>query len=125
MRCSDFANLNIMLDGTPMYPEGFHPTLQDLREEGFHSATYISRSSTTGVRYFITDFGLSTQFKDGETRSVTGIDCQDKEVPELSEDEPYDPFAVDVFTLGNLYRKELIQVCILRSLFMRIQYLTS
>ena len=41
---------------------------------------------------------------------VTGRDGLDREVPELSYSVPYNPFAVDIFTLGNVYKKDFLQV---------------
>ncbi|CCL99181.1 uncharacterized protein FIBRA_01196 [Fibroporia radiculosa] len=33
--------------------------------------------------------------------------CQDKELPELSAEDPYDPFKVNIFILGIVFRREL------------------
>ncbi|TDL14170.1 hypothetical protein BD410DRAFT_817220 [Rickenella mellea] len=72
-------------------------------------AKRVRRSSVLPVRYYLTDFGISTRFKNpGKPRRVVGIDCQDQDVPELSTDIPYDPFPVDIFTLGNLYQKRIL-----------------
>jgi len=46
---------------------------------------------------------------------VLGKDALDREIPELSLNFPYDPFLVDIFTLGNTYKKDLLQVCVLNS----------
>lgn len=99
-----------MFDGTSMYPGGFHPVFMDAIPVGTLDAKYRSRRSVHGVRYYITDFGISTRFQEGESNLVTGSMAQDGDVPELSETVPYDAFAVDVFTLGNLYKSCLLQV---------------
>ena len=40
--------------------------------------------------------------------SILGIAGRDRDVPELSKNVPYDPFKVDIFTIGNvLLRAEL------------------
>ncbi|KAL5536291.1 hypothetical protein ACEPAF_112 [Sanghuangporus sanghuang] len=58
----DCSTLNIMMDGTPVFPRGFHP----------------------------------------------GKDCLDKNLPELYQDDPYDPFAVDIFLLGDVFKDVLV-----------------
>ncbi|TDL17188.1 hypothetical protein BD410DRAFT_843815 [Rickenella mellea] len=107
----DCYYLNIMLDATSMYPDGFHPMYQ-VAPRGFKgnsTARYIQRSDAPSVKYYFIDFGLSSSFQDdSQTRLVTGRDCQLQEVPELSNEIPYDPFPVDIFLLGHLYNKFLI-----------------
>jgi hypothetical protein len=41
---------------------------------------------------------------------VLGIAGRDQDVPELSGDVPYDPFKVDIFTIGNVIRAEFQDV---------------
>lgn len=74
----------------------------------------LSRSEHP-VRYYFIDFGISSQFAKGDSPYVLGRQGRDKEVPELSSDIPYNAFKVDIFILGNLYKKEFIQVCLLES----------
>ena len=47
---------------------------------------------------------------------IIGEIGQDQNVPELSADTPYDPFKVDVFTVGNLFQTELLSVSPFRRL---------
>ncbi len=42
--------------------------------------------------------------------TVKNLPLQDGSVPELSDDVPYDPFAVDVFTSGSLYERNFLNV---------------
>ncbi|TDL17202.1 hypothetical protein BD410DRAFT_730347 [Rickenella mellea] len=87
----DCYYLNIMLDANSMYPDGFHPI------------------NARSVKYYFIDFGLSSSFQDNhEPRLVTGMDSQLNDVPELSNEIPYDPFPVDIFLLGHLYHEFLI-----------------
>ena len=100
-----------MLDASPMYPDGFHPTLQNRSPDLLRFAKVLQRSDVPSVKYYFTDFGLSTLFDgDVETELVTGAMAQDAEVPELSSIIPYDPFPVDVFTLGNVFKKHFLNV---------------
>jgi len=39
---------------------------------------------------------------------VLGLAGRDREVPELSDEVPYDPFKVDIFTIGNVLRREFV-----------------
>ena len=100
-----------MMDGGSMYPKGFHPTHQERTLSAENLAPYRHRrDSVPGVTYYFTDFGISTRFEGGGPRRVTGAVCQDHEVPELSDIVPYDPFAVDVFLLGNVYKRTFTKV---------------
>lgn len=100
-----------MMDGDHLYPKSFHPCLTVADAGGKRLARPRRRRDSPGVKYYFTDFGLSSRFEDTEgTRLVTGWDGLDKEVPELQQPEPYDPFPVDIFILGNLFKKELTEV---------------
>ncbi|KAL5530907.1 hypothetical protein ACEPAG_3783 [Sanghuangporus baumii] len=106
----DCSANNIMMDGEPLYPKGFHPSLSFLDAEG-KIARPRRRRDTRGVKYYFTDFGISSWFQSvEETRLVTGQDGLDRDVPELRHFDPYDPFPVDIFILGNIFRKELTDV---------------
>ncbi|KAF8515661.1 hypothetical protein JB92DRAFT_3154658, partial [Gautieria morchelliformis] len=61
------------------------------------------------VDYFFVDFGLSSHFASFEERHlVTGPAGQNKTVPELSYEVPYDPFKVDNYHLGGVF-EELVE----------------
>ena len=109
----DIAVQNIMVDARPLYPEGHHPVRTDHTPDGVYPISPLSRTDRP-VRYYYIDFGLSTQFPEGTSPLVVGDVGRDNEVPELSEDVPYDAFKVDVYALGNLFFKEFYQVCFLR-----------
>ncbi|KAH9921526.1 kinase-like domain-containing protein [Epithele typhae] len=104
----DCAYKNLMFDATAMYTQGFHPvTLITLPDNVSRFAPYSQRSQV-GATYYFTDFGISTRFApDEQNRLVTGMDGLDQELPELSDDVPYDPFKADVFILGNMIRTRL------------------
>ncbi|KAH9894107.1 kinase-like domain-containing protein [Cubamyces lactineus] len=106
----DCAYQNVMLDAEAMYPEGFHPMADDcLPDKVTTFAPYISRSQAHAVYYFI-DFGISSRFEPDDTqRLVLGSDGLDQEVPELSDTIAYDPFKVDIFIMGNMFLKTLLQ----------------
>ncbi|EGO02260.1 hypothetical protein SERLA73DRAFT_86540 [Serpula lacrymans var. lacrymans S7.3] len=104
----DCTGLNIMMDGAPLYPEGFHPIRMNYSTDGVFELKPLPRIDHP-VRYYFIDFGLSTQFAPGDPPFVVGAKGRDQDVPELSCDVPYNAYKVDIFTLGNLYRKELFE----------------
>jgi hypothetical protein len=94
------------MDATHMYPRGFHPVedhfLYDIRTP----APRISRLEAR-VKYYYVDYGISSYFAPGSQRElVVGIAGRDQDVPELSKNVPYDPFKVDIFSIGNVLRGE-------------------
>lgn len=100
------------MEGDLLFPEGFHPIAQIMTPSCQRLAPYLRRKDVSSVKYYFTDFGISTRFENSQApRLVTGHDGQDQDVPELSDDVPYDPFPVDIFTLGNLYKRHFIDVC--------------
>ncbi|KAI5120179.1 hypothetical protein M0805_002647 [Coniferiporia weirii] len=104
----DCTYLNIMMDGKKMYPRGFHPVRFNFLPTEVEPAPYRNRSEVKGVKYFYLDFGISTRFQGGEVHEVVGRKCGDGDVPELSSLVPYNPFATDVFILGNLYKGQFL-----------------
>ncbi len=103
----DCSLKNILFDATHMYPLGFHPVHDDFLDDVTTFAPVIPRLEA-GVRYWFVDYGISSYFPAGSQREpVLGIAGRDQDVPELSNDVPYDPFKVDIFTIGNVLRGEL------------------
>lgn len=64
------------------------------------------------VRYHFIDFGEATRRPADHTGPflVEGSRCIDQALPELKFGRPYDPFPVDVFLLGNMYKEYLLEV---------------
>lgn len=104
----DCSGPNIMMDGRPLYPEGWHPVRRTLSPDALREVKPLQRIDAP-VRYYFVDFGLSTRFQPGEHHLVVGGKGRDQDVPELSRTIPYDPFKVDIFTLGHLYQTEFYQ----------------
>ena len=101
---------NLMMDADEMYPEGFHPVKVMQKRDFSGWATYIPRS-VAGVRYYFVDFGISVHLPEEDRQHfVTGNKGRDQDPPELSGTDPYDPFKLDVFIIGNMFRKELCDV---------------
>lgn len=106
-----------MMDASPLYPRGSHPQKEYLTVDGTRWTTVLHRYQAAFPKYFLIDFGISTWFKDDHEgpRLVVGGHGQDKSVPELSFFKPYDPFKVDIYTLGNLFKVCFVQVSLLRA----------
>jgi len=110
---SDCVRANLMMDADAMYPEGFHPIRTMYKADYSGYATAIPRS-TAGVKYYFIDFGISVHIpEDVSPKLVTGRLGRDQTPPELSKstkNQSYDPFKLDVYILGNMFKRELTDV---------------
>lgn len=105
------------MDADRMYPRGFHPVKDTLLYDLRTPAPVIPRRDV-GVKYYFVDYGISSYFPTGSgPRLVLGRDGRDQDVPELSDEVPYDPFKVDIFTIGGVLRREFCNVSISSSYF--------
>lgn len=103
--------MNIMMDGYDLFPYGFHPSRRDMIPSCENFARPRKRIDVESVRYYFIDFGISSYYEDlSSPPEAIGAACQDHDVPELSEYRTYDPFKVDIFTLGNQYKKSFLDV---------------
>ncbi|THU94241.1 kinase-like protein [Dendrothele bispora CBS 962.96] len=104
---NDIKHDNIMVDSAPLYSRLMHPTVSDRRYDWRGTAT---RKSLTRhpVKYYFIDFDLCKHYdpEAGPAREPPGYGG-DRSLPEFKThpDEPCDPFAVDIFRLGNLIRR--------------------
>ncbi|EIM91026.1 uncharacterized protein STEHIDRAFT_72737 [Stereum hirsutum FP-91666 SS1] len=107
----DCASNNLMMDASRMYPKGHHPLHESFLPSFEDWAPIIARSAAH-VKYYFVDFGISSSFSpsDTEPKLVLGEDGIDQEVSELSDTVPYDPFKVDVFIMGNVFRRNFYDV---------------
>ncbi|KAF8120722.1 kinase-like domain-containing protein [Boletus edulis] len=105
----DCMNRNIMLDPTYLYPESFHPVATTLNKNCNGDAKHFTRTQRPSKYYFI-DFGISRRYDPSDTNpKEVPIWGGDKDVPEFqNSDEPCDPFATDVFYIGNAIKKDFI-----------------
>ncbi|KII93048.1 hypothetical protein PLICRDRAFT_170843 [Plicaturopsis crispa FD-325 SS-3] len=107
----DCATYNIMMDATRLYPQGWHPLRRDCEPDAFTQLSAPPSRTDNLIRYYFIDFGLSIRFSEGESHIIrtSGGMPQEKTVPELLVDAPYDAYKTDIYILGCVYRKELYE----------------
>ncbi|KAJ7164804.1 kinase-like domain-containing protein [Mycena crocata] len=111
----DCTTFNIMMDGSPLYSTPIHPIEADMKRD--YSGHISNRSRTQcPVKYYITDFGISRRYNPEDFPVFEEpILAADRSPPEYrrtatGEGPPNcDPFATDVYYLGNLVRENFIQ----------------
>ena len=97
------------MDARPIYPQGWHFMAKSFAPDGVTPATPLPRIDYP-VRYYFIDYGVSHRFLPDQSHFVLDWGGRDADVPELKKLQPYDPFKVDVFTVGNVFLKDLCQV---------------
>ncbi|PSR73557.1 hypothetical protein PHLCEN_2v10476 [Hermanssonia centrifuga] len=105
----DCSEKNIMMDATSLFPKGHHPVRAGFLPDACTPAPQLSRAHGR-IKYYYVDFGISVRLATDSPRLVTGGYGRDQDVPELSFHVPYDPFKVDIFILGNMFRREIYNV---------------
>ena len=106
----DCVQNNILMDADSMYPEGFHPIALRRTPDYSGIAKYSSRTAS-GAKYYYVDFGISVHIPEAlRPKLVTGTLGRDQDPPELSATVPYDPFKLDIFIIGNMFKREFHRV---------------
>ncbi|KAI9428515.1 hypothetical protein H4582DRAFT_676776 [Lactarius indigo] len=100
---------NILMDATRMFPRGFHPVRDAFLPHDISTPAPVLPRVDVGVKYYFVDYRTSSYFPEGtEPQLVLGFARRDQDVPELSDEVPYDPFKVDIFTIGNVLGREFV-----------------
>ncbi|CAE6476653.1 unnamed protein product [Rhizoctonia solani] len=104
----DIASANIMMDSRLLYTEPFHPVNQQ-RSLDFRRSVYPRyRRHQVVIHYYLIDLGYAKWFRDPTSpKLVTGLHARER-APEQKSGKPYNPFAVDVYQLGAVIRRDLI-----------------
>jgi len=99
------------MDGTSLYPDGFHPDRHNRSKSAQARVKGRYRLHAAPVFYYFIDFGFSSKYEGEGPWLAWGTHGQDRDAPELkiTGGHRYDPFALDVFTLGNVFRKSFVQ----------------
>lgn len=136
---SDCTGTNLMVDGSEMYPGGFHPARQDHNKNFTGSAVQMYTRTQRPPRYYWIDFGLSIPFDvTDQCPRAEPVLAGDKSAPEYQylrggkSARPHntmaDPFPSDIYYLGNLVRRYFMEVtlhCLVLSGSMRKIYTKS
>ena len=98
-----------MFGASKMYPNGFHPVKINRNRNFKGTAKAYTRTQRPPV-YYLIDFGLSRQYT---SRNVTDEPLRggDKSAPEHRLRRRCNPFQTDIYYIGNLVRREFIEVC--------------
>ncbi|KAG6894989.1 hypothetical protein C0993_010348 [Termitomyces sp. T159_Od127] len=94
---------NLMMDASKLIPRGFHPIKDHTHDGVTRGQERLDRASVGPVQYYFTNFGLSASYPDEPLETDVGFCGQDRTVPELLANKPYDPFKLDVYQLGNAF----------------------
>ncbi|KAJ7937324.1 hypothetical protein B0H13DRAFT_1945357 [Mycena leptocephala] len=92
---TDVARTNIVWDTRQNLPDPSDPKGKGTKRQ------------PARTRYYFIDFGLACSFSSFEERGlVKGICGQHRNIPELSEEIPYDPFALDIRQIGEMLKRD-------------------
>lgn len=103
-----------MMDGQPLYPDGFHPVVTSRKRDYTGRAKHFTRTQRA-PKYYLIDFGLSRRYPPDDHSPVAApIMGGDKTVPEFQNYNggSFDPFPTDVYYIGNMVREDFIMVCV-------------
>ncbi|PPQ68619.1 hypothetical protein CVT25_005529 [Psilocybe cyanescens] len=99
---------HIMMDAKALVPTGWHFVSHFCEPDGMTRIQFLDRKNHS-VRYYFIGFGNCYHISPNKVPLVTDIGGNDDDVPELFTGKPYDPYKLDVYTLGNIFLKELYQ----------------
>ncbi|KAF9553732.1 hypothetical protein CPC08DRAFT_672908 [Agrocybe pediades] len=100
----DIGPLNIMMDITRMVPKGVHFRAPHTHDGVSFEFEWKTRWSVRPVKYYIIDFGHSQQYSNKQDALMLGLWGQ-VQAPELSEKESFNPFCLDIYVLGTVFRQ--------------------
>ena len=104
-----------MMDSKRLYPNGFHPIDIDYDYKRNRYARRWTRTERP-PKYLLIDFGLSRYYDPDRgpplDLPVRGIDKTPPEVQGEKYNKFSNPFATDIYYLGNMIKMEFFDVCI-------------
>ncbi|KAJ3769589.1 kinase-like domain-containing protein [Lentinula raphanica] len=104
----DCSMNNMAMDGNSMYDRPYHPIKPKKRYDWSGRALHHSRTRRP-PRYYLIDFGQSRIYDSSQSRRAGyALKSGGYTPPEGLEGTPCDPFATDVFLLGNLIRTSFL-----------------
>ncbi|KZV68700.1 hypothetical protein PENSPDRAFT_753942 [Peniophora sp. CONT] len=101
----DCSLKNLLVDASALFPDGHHPIKLEFTPDYRKVVRPLPRSKDD-VRDYYVDFGISSHIPSGSPSVlVTGISGRNQNVSGLSETVPYDPFKVDIFSMGQVFEE--------------------
>jgi len=97
---------HIMMDAKAIIPTGWHFVSHFCEPDGMTKISPLDRKNLP-VRYYFVGFGNCYHIPPNQAPLVMDIGGNDDDVPELFKGKAYDPFKLDIYTLGNVFLKEL------------------
>jgi hypothetical protein len=122
MTSRDICPNNIVVDPSRIIPGGFHfachgtsdgvHVLREYQADSNSTHFFRTRTEAGPMKYYYIDFGLAVWYPSFEARGLVTGQCgqRGKHIPELSATIPYDPFKVDVRSVGEMLRKDFLLV---------------
>ncbi|KAF8119547.1 kinase-like domain-containing protein [Boletus edulis] len=104
----DCAAENILMDGSNLYKDAWHPMNTWLTRDGRDNLCLNRKRSEAEIKYYFIDFGLSVQFVPGQRERLVTGDLGRIRAPEQISGSPYDPFKLDVYYLGHVYQTKIV-----------------
>ncbi len=102
-----------MMDAKSIIPTGWHFVSHFCEPDGITKISSLERRNYP-VRYYFVGFGSAYHLPPPKQPLVRDIGGGDDDVPELAKGKSYDPFKLDIYTLGNVF-KELYEVSLMSS----------
>lgn len=98
------------MDAKAIIPTGWHFVSHFCEPDGVTRISPLERRNFP-VRYYFVGFGNAYHLPNStKPHLVTDIGGEDEDVPELRGGHQYNPFKLDIYTLGNVFKKELYNV---------------
>lgn len=104
--------LNIMVDSRHMWPEPYHVMSPTMNRKYTDNVKKPFTRTARPPKYYIIDFGISRRYSpDDPNPQETIVEGGDRTVPEFKNGHtPHDPFAVDIYYVGNVIREFILEV---------------
>ena len=97
------------MDAKSIVPTGWHFVSHFCEPDGMTRISPLDRKNHS-VRYYFIGFGDAYHISPTQMPLVVDIGGNDTSAPELHTFQPYDPFKLDIYTLGNVMHNELLAV---------------
>lgn len=102
------------MDHSPLHDELVHPAVPSMVFDYSRSAEKPKSRTERPVKYYLIDFGNAHQSNTEDGPPLTRISGRgyggDLSVPEFRTQEACDPFAVDVYRVGNIIKQKFTHV---------------